>query len=169
MVAVGPRGSRSMVDRLRNQALDWKPKFLLAVRDRDVIRTHLALLASGTLNLSSGVPPAAFATTPIRKRTRSREPNLPIKRPRAAKMTRSETESVATPSDKSACGSLQSTGPVQSATSFSFTGASRVSARSSRSARSDASKATLGSARILSTQKVARKKRSDLQAENKRT
>ena len=156
------------VDRLRSKALDWKQKCISAVRDRHVIRTHLAQLSIGTLHLPSGVPSDTSATTPTSKRSRSTESHFPIKRPRAAKMTRSGTEAVDTPSVKSSSGSPRSTGPVLSATLSGFTGASPVSARSSRSARSDESKVTSGSARIPSTQGVASETRSAFQAGNER-
>ena len=90
------------VGRLRSQALDWKQKSLSAVRDRDVIRTHLAQLASRSFRLPSEVSSAASANPPTGKRSRSTEPDLPIKRPLAAKMTRSGTESVFTASVKPA-------------------------------------------------------------------
>ena len=102
----------AQVDRLLCQESGWEQKCLLAARDRDVIGTHLAQLASGSLRLPLNITSTASATTQTGERSRSTDPNPPIKLPRAAKMTQSGTESVDNPSTKSADGSLQSTGPV---------------------------------------------------------
>ena len=87
-------------DRLRSQASDWKQKCLSAVRDRHVIRCHLAQLASKTLYLFSWIPSAASTTPQTSKRSRPPENELPIKHPRAAKSTRSGLEPVVTTSLK---------------------------------------------------------------------
>ena len=136
--------------------------------DRNVIRTYLAQLASGALRLPSRVPSAASAPPSTDKRSRSTEPDLLIKRLRAAEMMRSGMEPLATQPAKSAGESLQSTMPVQSDTSPGFTRTPRVSARPSRAARSDDSKATSGSSRTPSTQGIASKTQSASQAGNKR-
>ena len=82
----------TQVDCLRSQSSNWEQQSLLAVRDRDTIRTHLAQLASGSLRLPSNVPSTASANPPTGKRSRSTDPGLPIKRSRSAKMTRAGTE-----------------------------------------------------------------------------
>ena len=61
------------VDCLRSQELDCKQKCLSAVRDRDVIRTHLDHLAS-RYSPSFGVPSADPATPPTGKRSRLLDP-----------------------------------------------------------------------------------------------
>ena len=111
----------AQVDHLHNQASGSEHNCLPAVRDRDVIRTHLAHLASGSFLLPSNVPLTASATPPIGEKSRSTDPNLPIKHPRPA-MTRSVTKSVDNHSVKSTGESPRSTGPVQSAKSIGSDG-----------------------------------------------
>ena len=156
------------VDRLRSQVLNWEQKCLLAVRDRDTIRTHLAHLASGSLRLPSDTPSTASATAPTGKRSRSTDPGLPIKHYRTAKLTRAGTKSVETPKAKSAGNSPRSAGPVRSAKSSGSDGMPRVSARSSRSTRSYRSTPTSGSARTPTTHGPAGGNRSASQPRCKR-
>ena len=157
------------VDRLRSQALNWEQKCLLAVRDRDTIRTNLAQLASGSLRLPSNVPSTTSATATTGKRSSSTDPGLQIKRPRTAKLTRARTESVDTTKAKSAGESPRSTGPVRSAKSSGSDGIPRVSTQPSRSTRSDGSTATSGSARTPTPQGTAGRKRSASQTGSKRS
>ena len=158
----------AQVDRLRSQASNWEQQCLLAVRDCDTIRTHLAQLASGSLRLSSNVPSKSSATAPTGKQSRSTDPGLPTKRPRTVKLTRAGTESVDTAKAKSVGESPRSTGPVRSAKSSVSDGIPRVSTRPSRSTHSDGFTATSGPARTPTTQGTASRKRSASQTGSKR-
>ena len=55
------------VDHLSSQSLDWKQKYLSAIRDRDVIRTHVAQLDFGTSLPSFWGPVCYFRYSPIKQ------------------------------------------------------------------------------------------------------
>ena len=103
------------------------------------------------------------------KRSRSMAPNLPVKRPREAKMARSGKGTAVSHSVKSAGESLQSTGLVRSTKPSRFGKTSRIPARSSRPDRLDETKATSGSARTSSTERIVGNTRSASKTGNKRT
>ena len=119
------------VDCLRSQELDCKQKCLSAVRDRDVIRTHLAYLASGTLRLPLGSRLLLSLQHQPARYPGPRSPNFRSSVPARRILRDPEKNWLVTPLSKSAGKSLRFTGPVKFTTLYEFTGLPRISARSS--------------------------------------